>query len=243
MKYIDDTNSESKLQVQTPNTNNTRKMIEKQKQNQQEDLLRKVKDDKETILRNSLRNSEKLKKLEKVKQEKVEEEEQTRDIGNVNIGFINDDDLDNSDIDHIGTSESSPEENNSSDSEEKNKFYKMDTIDSGNVKDLKYEDLTKLSKTLDITDLFSQVDYIQTKLQQSENKSINDDILLLRKLYKTSEFQNALVLYNKLVNLNTIKRIKPLCDNTYNLADEVSTKKKSKGKERERAYLFEDLLF
>ncbi len=75
---------------------------------------------------------------------------------------------------------------------------------------------------VDISDLFSQVDYIQTKLQQTANKSLNDDIILLRKLYQTSEFQNALSLYNKLVNLNTIKRIKPICDNTYNLAEEVS---------------------
>ena len=103
----------------------------------------------------------------------------------------------------------------------KNATYTMDTIDSGNGGDLKFDD-GKLLKSLDITDLFSQVDYIQTKLQQSANKSLNDDIILLRKLYQTIEFQNALILYNKLVNLNTIKRIKPVCENSYNLVDEVS---------------------
>ena len=258
IKYIDDTNSESKLQMTTPNANNSRKLIEKQKQNQNDDAQRKLKDDKENILRNSLRNSEKLKKLEKGKQQQQQQQlqqQQSRDIGNINIGFVNDD-LENSDVDHIGMSSSQDDLSSSETDSDNNKHrhkdertekpnkrvdsldeydsdnkhkkksaplaYAMNTIDSGHGGDMTIVESKKRLKTLDITDLFSQVDYIQTKLQQSENKSMNDDILLLRKLYQTSEFQNALVLYNKLVNLNSIKRVKPTCDNSLNLVEDVS---------------------
>jgi hypothetical protein len=48
---------------QTSNDKSSKKLIEKQKQTQQSDTLRKIKDDQEAILRNSLRNSEKLRNL------------------------------------------------------------------------------------------------------------------------------------------------------------------------------------
>lgn len=48
---------------QSSNQKSSKKLIEKQKQTQESDAMRKVKDEQEAILRNSLRNSEKLRNL------------------------------------------------------------------------------------------------------------------------------------------------------------------------------------
>ena len=72
----------------------------------------------------------------------------------------------------------------------------------------------------DISDLFAQIDYIQKKLDNTTATN-NDDITILRKLYQTSEFQNALVLYNKLTNATFNRNIRPVFDNSGELTDQV----------------------
>lgn len=79
----------------------------------------------------------------------------------------------------------------------------------------------------DLSDLFMQIDYLQSKLKS--DKQSEEDVMALRRLYQTNEFQNALTLYNKLVfglNLSSADKfdkakVAASSPNSTQLADEV----------------------